>query len=560
MATTPVLTALADLSWVEALASMNRGRLALIVNEPTGLTLRVREADGFSAPIPLGGPVVGTALAVLGDRVACCVRDESGEPRLVVWDGVARFPRMGALAEPHRIAWSGEDLIVVERGSPRRLVAVPADGSGLPRVLAELEDGGDPAPSAGQAGRVLYADRRAHRVDLCSVDLTTGARSVVLRGERGAEPRQAVWAPDGGRVVCTVRRQRRTEAVVLDFRSGVMTTLRTPPLLAPPVWTPDGGGLVLTVDDWPATRLARYDLETGILRSVPLPAGLMGGSPVWGNGSCHFLGYAPGRPPALWQWDPVSGRTTQADTSPDWPQVPSPHVTRCPADGYELPALVYEPEVRRPDRAVAVFLHGGPAATWRAGWDPVVHAFIEAGFRVVLAETRGGSFTAWPLPALPLAEHGEGDVDDVGTIVAAVSGGAPVVVHGHSFGALLAYRASLRHPAVRALVLTSGALDPGALEGAADPAVGRFRRRAFPSARPSGDSLPSSCPILLVHGQHDAQVPVEVARDTIRRLSGAGHRLEELAGEGHAFGGRDNVVQWIGTARRFAEQAIEEAS
>lgn len=87
-------------------------------------------------------------------------------------------------------------------------------------------------------------------------------------------------------------------------------------------------------------------------------------------------------------------------------------------EGFDLPALAYEPWI--PDRGTVVMLHGGPASCWRNGWNPVLLDLLGAGYRVVLLETRGTTFTGWPVPPVPVTEHGVREVEDVADSVAAL--------------------------------------------------------------------------------------------------------------------------------------------
>ena len=82
------------------------------------------------------------------------------------------------------------------------------------------------------------------------------------------------------------------------------------------------------------------------------------------------------------------------------------------SEGFDLPALVHEPVGRA--RGTVVELHGGPAMHWRVAWNPILLAMTAAGYRVVLVETRGTTFNAWPIPPMPVTAHGVQELADVG--------------------------------------------------------------------------------------------------------------------------------------------------
>jgi dipeptidyl aminopeptidase/acylaminoacyl peptidase len=225
--------------------------------------------------------------------------------------------------------------------------------------------------------------------------------------------------------------------------------------------------------------------------------------------------------------------------------------------GFDLPALVHEP--REPGGGTVVLLHGGPAATWRAGWDPLVYGLTDAGHRVVQLETRGGTFCAWPVPGLPPGAAAEA-CDDVAACVAGLvrrglAAEGAIALMGHSHGAYLAYQASLRLPEVAAVLLSSGYLSSADLEHSPDDDVRRFHRHAFDGV---GDDRPARCPVLAVHGEHDLQLPLSVVAATFERLAGDRGRFVVLPAESHAFRDRANVSRWIGVCLGFLGEHLKE--
>jgi pimeloyl-ACP methyl ester carboxylesterase len=101
-----------------------------------------------------------------------------------------------------------------------------------------------------------------------------------------------------------------------------------------------------------------------------------------------------------------------------------------------------------PTSAPAVIaLHGFPDTA--RSWRPVGDLLAAQGFHVIAPYLRG--YAPSPL-------EGPFDVDsladDLATIVDVVSPGAPVVLAGHDWGAVIAYIALLRHPALFRVAIT----------------------------------------------------------------------------------------------------------
>lgn len=96
---------------------------------------------------------------------------------------------------------------------------------------------------------------------------------------------------------------------------------------------------------------------------------------------------------------------------------------------------------------VVIALHGFPDTA--RSWRPVGERLAAQGFHVVAPYLRG--YAPSPL-------DGPFDVDaladDLAAIVAAVSPGAPVVLVGHDWGAVIAYIALLRHPTLFRVAVT----------------------------------------------------------------------------------------------------------
>ncbi|MDF1563282.1 MAG: alpha/beta hydrolase [Deltaproteobacteria bacterium] len=125
------------------------------------------------------------------------------------------------------------------------------------------------------------------------------------------------------------------------------------------------------------------------------------------------------------------------------------------------------PEAPRPPPPPVIFLHGllvGSMATWYFSLAPA----LAAQRKVVLYDLRGHGRSATPARGYALHDH----LVDLGAVLGAceVKSG-PVVLVGHSFGALVALMATLRRPErVAKLVLCELPLPPASAGVIPDPA------------------------------------------------------------------------------------------
>lgn len=121
---------------------------------------------------------------------------------------------------------------------------------------------------------------------------------------------------------------------------------------------------------------------------------------------------------------------------------------------------------------LAIALHGFPDTA--RSWQPVGQRLAAQGFQVIAPYLRG--YAPSPL-------EGPFDVDtltdDLAAIVDAVSPGAPVVLVGHDWGAVIAYMALLRHPGLFRSAVTLAVPHPLAFLMALARTPGQMLRSSY---------------------------------------------------------------------------------
>jgi acetyl esterase/lipase len=188
-----------------------------------------------------------------------------------------------------------------------------------------------------------------------------------------------------------------------------------------------------------------------------------------------------------------------------------------------------------------IFIHGG---FWRAAYDrthatPFAADLVARGYPVAMVEYRrvGHEGGGWP-----------GTFDDIEAAVVAVRPALgedrPLIVMGHSAGGHLAlwYAKRAPHPVRGVVALAPVAdLDTAYRLGLGRGAVAELLRGG-PDEQPdryaSADPrrlLPLGVPTVIVHGEYDDVVPVQIGRDyaAAARLAGDDARLVELPGVEH---------------------------
>jgi dipeptidyl aminopeptidase/acylaminoacyl peptidase len=245
-----------------------------------------------------------------------------------------------------------------------------------------------------------------------------------------------------------------------------------------------------------------------------------------------------------------------------------PTLERFPGrDGLPLTGWLYR--APNPTGATALALHGGPEAQERPTFDPQHQALAAAGITVFAPNIRGSSgFGREFVHADDL--HGRYDAfsDVLACATHLVSLGLAdedrIAVSGRSYGGYLTLASLAFSPGVFAAgVDICGMSDLVTFYRDTEPWIGAAAvtkyghperdRALLEDISPLGSAGNIDVPLLVVHGEHDTNVPVGEAHQIVAALRELGRPVEylELAGEGHVYRRAASRKELAGAMTRF---------
>jgi dipeptidyl aminopeptidase/acylaminoacyl peptidase len=318
----------------------------------------------------------------------------------------------------------------------------------------------------------------------------------------------------------------------------------------------DAGRLLLLV--WNvagASELELFDTSTRSLTPVTGLPGLVATTPVLSrDGSSVILGVeGPERPRELWHLDTATHRWTRVTEGPSVPDHPLvvPTLERFDArDGLPLTGWLYRPA--EPTGAAVLSLHGGPEAQERPVFDPQHQALAAAGITVLAPNIRGSSGFGREFVHADDVELRYAAFDDVlacaDHLVSLGLDEKRIAVTGRSYGGYLTLASLAFSPEVFAAgVDICGMSDLVTFYRDTEPWIGAAAvtkyghperdRALLEDISPLGSADRIEAPLLVVHGEHDTNVPIGEAHQIVARLRELGRPVEylELAGEGHDY-------------------------
>jgi dipeptidyl aminopeptidase/acylaminoacyl peptidase len=390
---------------------------------------------------------------------------------------------------------------------------------------------------AGQARRSLLAvpiDDRGRR-----------GEAGIVAGRDDAELELADADAAGGRVLLVWNTEGRSDVDVLDTATGRRCRYGELPgeVVASGVLSRDGNIAVLSVEGpLCPRRLWKLDLRRG-------------------------------------EWSPLSPATLQTEN------LVTPTLERFEAqDGLPLTGWLYRP---RPggrsltssgtgDEALpaVLSLHGGPEAQERPVFSPLHQLLVAAGMVVFAPNIRGSLGFG---RAFVHADDRYGRLDAIGDVVSSAgylvgSGYADpqrLAVTGRSYGGYATLMALVHYPQVFAAgVDICGMSDMLTFFRDSEPWIARAAVTKYGdpdrdasllaqlSPLPHAESI--RVPLLVVHGEHDTNVPVSEALQIVNALRALGRDVDylELEGEGHEFRRASSRLRLLDAVTSFLSGAL----
>ena len=246
-------------------------------------------------------------------------------------------------------------------------------------------------------------------------------------------------------------------------------------------------------------------------------------------------------------------------------------------DGVGLRGYLTLPPGQSGPAPLVLMPHGGPHGPrdhW--GYDPYVQVLAVNGYAVLQVNFRGSGGYGTRFERIGYGQWAGAMQDDLTdatrwAIETGVAEAGRVCIHGWSYGGYAALMSVVREPDLYACAVpAAGVYDHDIQYKKAD--FTRFTRwgekyidRVIgPSAEDRRHASPVAylgrlkTPLFIVHGEEDARVPVDHARDLMKRLKAAGIEAQymEKANEGHGFYKEENRVDFFKALLAFLDKHI----
>jgi dipeptidyl aminopeptidase/acylaminoacyl peptidase len=337
----------------------------------------------------------------------------------------------------------------------------------------------------------------------------------------------------------------------------------------------DAGRLLLLV--WNVAGSSELELfDTATRQRTPIAGlpGLVASHPVLSrDGRSVILGVeGPHRPRELWHLDTASHAWTRVTRAPELPDrlLVVPTLESFPGrDGLPLTGWLYRAREGTAPAPAALSLHGGPEAQERPGFHPQHQALAAAGITVFAPNIRGSSGFGREFVH---ADDRHGRYDAFADVLAAadhlvtqgIADADRIAVTGRSYGGYLTLASLAFSPGVFAagtdicgmsdLVTFYRDSEPWIAAAAVSKYGHPERDRALlEDISPLAAADRIDVPLLVVHGEHDTNVPIGEAHQIVAALRALGRPVEylELEGEGHTFRRADSRRHLARTMLRF---------
>ena len=412
-----------------------------------------------------------------------------------------------------------------------------------------------------------------------------------LTGEIGWSAAPA-FSPDGRQlavvrgVECAPDVPERFELVVYDLEGGDAQVVaggldRWP---VSPGWTPDGAAILFTADDEGGVSIYRVDLASDAVTRLAGGAAFSDIAVSPDGGAVFALRASPDRPPHVVRLDARAADQDPVEVrSPATPAGELPRtavVERLSAtadDGVAIASWLLRPAdaSREKPAPLVVFVHGGPLGTW-AGWSWRWNAnlLVERGYAVLMPDPalstgygqafidRGwGTWGERPYTDVLTAVDGALERPDIDASRTALMGG--------SFGGYLANWVAGHTDRFKAIVTHASLWELRGFHGTTDDGIAWEQEIGNPyeDASRYHDNSPSAAladiktPMLVIHGELDARVPISEALRlwTDLQRHGVDAKFLYFPDENHWIAKPQNARVWYETVLAFLDRYVLDA-
>ncbi|AEN07243.1 prolyl oligopeptidase family serine peptidase [Halolamina sp.] len=354
----------------------------------------------------------------------------------------------------------------------------------------------------------------------------------------------------------------------VEAAAGAQTSVQTQTVhaeaeteTADPAWHPDGDRLAAT-----ATHQGRVNV-----RVVTLDGDVEERSegdekhsaPFWLDGEVHSVRGTPTQPPQV--WNASAGEAAVSSGSVGFEErLAEPTEFTFEQGDHEIHTVVYPPVGGFPEEADSVPLlvhpHGGPTAFDDFGWDYRSQYFAALGYAVAMPNYRGSDGYGRDHRNANDDDWGGGDLDDVIDAADATADafdavdGSRAGIFGGSGGGLMTVNALGNSERFDAGAAFYGVYDYETFIDDTDDIGWQLMKRElgdlstdlenYREASPIRHVPDIEDPVLVLHGEEDARVPMSQSEQLCEELEkhGKRHELQRYEGEPHGFSQRGNVL------------------
>jgi len=506
--------------------------------------------------LPTG--VVGFALSPNGERLALSSFQSPPKPRgpqdhLRVkrsryrFDGIpGHFPDMFQAIHVHPVSGSEDSVVVPCEGIVAEMVWSPDNVELAFSVVAQEEYSG---PTIADLNVINAA----------------GDVEKILKGYRAM---QLFWTPDGGKlafsggpsnhfskqpqlwVIGRDGKELHSRSAALDLPVGALIQINSPAAVAPSrfLFNDEADAVFAPVCRGGEMRICRISME-GADSCDEVVGGTRSCKPLdYRNGTLLFTSQDFTAPSELRALKLDSGEEQLVtDQNASWRvEAQRPLVERLTVqstEAAEVEGWVMIPNNLEPPYKTVLYIHGGPHAGFGYGYNEDVHELVEAGYAVVLVNTRGSTGYGDSYSASIIGRWGELEQADLESFLnALVKRGVAdpdyLSVMGYSGGGHLAawlicqtdrFKAAIAEQGIYNLISMWGASDMGvALLGHEMGGSLYEEPELYWALSPLAHAHKCTTPTLLIQGEDDLRCPMEQAEQMFTALKANGCETELL--------------------------------